>query len=281
MKQKRIAAIHDISCVGRCSLTVALPILSAAGHDTAIIPTAVLSTHTGGFENFTYRDLTDDITPIADHWKSLNLQFDALYSGFLGSFEQIDIVADLFDRFKEKNTTILVDPVMADNGELYSIFSPEMAKGMAKLCGKADIIIPNLTEAAFMLDEPYIGKDYDETYVKGLLKRLTSLGPKKIILTGISYDGLQLGAATYDSETGLYEYVCNKRVADYFHGTGDVFGSAFLGAYLNNQDLVESSQIAVDYTRECIIKTLDYDQEKRYGVCFEKAIPYLINRLRL
>lgn len=281
MKQKRIAAIHDISCVGRCSLTVALPILSACGHDTAVIPTAVLSTHTGGFEDFTYRDLTDDITPIADHWKSLDLKFDALYSGFLGSFDQIDLVANLFDRFKEENTTILVDPVMADNGQLYSIYSPKMAKGMTKLCAKADIIIPNLTEAAFMLEEAYIGKDYDETYVLGLLKRLAKLGAKKIVLTGISYDGIRLGAATYDVETELYEYVYNTRVADYFHGTGDVFGSSFLGAYLNDNGLAQASQVAVDYTRECIIKTLEYDQEKRYGVCFEKAIPYLINRLRL
>jgi pyridoxine kinase len=157
MKQKRIAAIHDISCVGRCSLTVALPILSAAGIDTGILPTAVLSTHTGGFENFTYRDLTEDITPIASHWKSLDLKFDALYSGFLGSYEQIDLVSNLFELFKDQDTLILVDPVMADNGEFYSVYSPEMAKGMARLCQKADIIVPNLTEAAFMLDEPYCG----------------------------------------------------------------------------------------------------------------------------
>ncbi|WKY46841.1 pyridoxamine kinase [Eubacteriaceae bacterium ES3] len=281
MKQKRIAAIHDISCVGRCSLTVALPILSAAGIDTGVLPTAVLSTHTGGFENFTYRDLTQDLTPIANHWKSLDLKFDALYSGFLGSYEQIDLVSNFFDTFRENSTLIMVDPVMADNGEFYSVYSPEMAKGMARLCAKADIIVPNLTEAAFMLDQPYRGEDYDEDYVIDLLRRLADLGAKKIVLTGISYDETKLGAATYDSETGLYSYVHNERISDHFHGTGDVFGSTLLAALLNGFELTDATQIAVDYTRETIIKTLLYDQERRYGVCFEKAIPYLIKRLNL
>ena len=281
MKQKRVAAIHDISCVGRCSLTVALPILSAAGIDTGILPTAVLSTHTGGFENFTYRDLTEDITPIANHWKSLDLKFDALYSGFLGSYQQIDLVANLFDLFKQDNNFILVDPVMADNGEFYSVYSPEMAKGMAKLCQKADIIVPNLTEAAFMLDEPYRGEDYDEKYVKELLKRLSGLGAKKIVLTGIAYEENRLGAACFDATSNDYAYVHNERISDHFHGTGDVFGSTLLAALLNGFDLTEASQIAVDYTREAIIKTLLYDQERRYGVCFEKALPFLLNRLNL
>lgn len=179
-KQKRIAAIHDISCVGRCSLTVALPILSAAGFDTSVLPTAILSTHTGGFEGFTYRDLTTDIKPISNHWQSLNIKFDALYSGFLGSFEQIDLVAELFDTFRSKETLVMVDPVMADNGVLYSVYSPEMAKGMSKLCAKADIIVPNLTEAAFLLEEEYVGENYSQEYIESLLKRLSVLGAKRL-----------------------------------------------------------------------------------------------------
>lgn len=281
IKQKRVAAIHDISCVGRCSLTVALPIISAAGFDTSVLPTAVLSTHTGGFENFTYRDLTDDIRPISDHWQSLNLEFDALYSGFLGSFEQIDLVASLFDTFKSEKTLILVDPVMADHGELYSIYTSEMAKGMTTLCAKADIIIPNLTEAAFLLDEPYVGDDYDQNYVEELLVKLSQLGSKKVVVTGISFDPSQLGAATYDTETRIFDYAFNDRVSDYFHGTGDIFGSTLLSGLLNDFNLKESTQIAVDYTRECILKTVELGQEKRYGVCFERAIPYLIKRLGL
>lgn len=280
-RQKRVAAIHDISCVGRCSLTVALPILSAAGFDTGVLPTAVLSTHTGGFEGFTYRDLTEDIKPISNHWRSLDIKFDALYSGFLGSFEQIDLVADLFDTFKGPETMIMVDPVMADNGVLYSVYSPEMAKGMAKLCAKADIIVPNLTEAAFLLDEDYIGGNYSQEYIETTLKKLSSLGAKKVVLSGVALEKDKLGAAAFDSETGKISYAFNDRIDGYFHGTGDVFGSTLLSALLNNFPLEEAAQIAVDYTHRCILLTHQAELEKRYGVCFEKALPYLLKKLGL
>ena len=280
-KQKRVAAIHDISCVGRCSLTVALPILSAAGFDTSVLPTAILSTHTGGFEGFTYRDLTDDIKPISNHWKSLNIQFDALYSGFLGSFEQIDLVADLFDTFRGNKTLVMVDPVMADNGVLYSIYSPEMAKGMTKLCAKADIIVPNLTEAAFLLEEDYIGESYSQEYIEKTLKRLSSLGAKKVVLSGVSFQKDKLGAAAFNSDTGKISYAFNDKIDGYFHGTGDVFGSALLSGLLNDFSLEEAIQIAVDYTHRCISLTQKAELERRYGVCFEKAIPYLLKNLGL
>ncbi|MBC2724207.1 pyridoxamine kinase [Desulfosporosinus sp.] len=280
-KQKRVAAIHDISCVGRCSLTVALPILSAAGFDTSVLPTAILSTHTGGFEGFTYRDLTEDIKPISDHWQSLNLNFNALYSGFLGSFEQIDLVADLFDTFRRNDTLVMVDPVMADNGVLYSIYSPEMAKGMTKLCAKADIIVPNLTEAAFLLEEEYVGENYSQEYIESTLKKLSSLGAKKVVLSGVSFEKDKLGAAAFDSNTGKVSYAFNDKIEGYFHGTGDVFGSALLSALLNDFPLEKAVQIAVDYTHRCISLTHEAGLEKRYGVCFEKAIPYLIKQLGL
>jgi len=280
-KQKRVVAIHDISCIGRCSLTVALPIISAAGFNTSVLPTAVLSTHTGGFENFTYRDLTDDIRPILEHWQSLNHSFNAIYSGFLGSFEQIDLVAELFDTFRTDNNLIMVDPVMADNGELYSVYTPEMAKGMTKLCAKADIIVPNLTEAAFLLDEPYIADGYDQAYIETLLKKLSHLGAPKVVLTGVSFEETKLGAAIYDSKTGMICYAFNDRIDGFFHGTGDIFGSTLLSALLSDFPLAEATQIAVDFVRECIVKTEELDQEKRYGVCFERAIPYLIKQLGL
>lgn len=280
-RQKRVAAIHDISCVGRCSLTVALPIISAAGFDTSVLPTAVLSTHTGGFEGFTYRDLTEDIQPISDHWKSLNLKFDALYSGFLGSFEQIDLVANLFNRFRGEDTLVMVDPVMADNGVLYSVYSPEMAKGMAKLCSMADIIVPNLTEAAFMLDEEYVGENYTQEYIETTLRKLAAMGAKKVVLTGVSFDKNKLGAAAYDSKTDQISYAFNERIDGYFHGTGDVFGSTLLSALLNRFSLAEAIQIAVDYTHKCITLTVEAEQERRYGVCFERALPYLIKSLGL
>lgn len=280
-RQKRVAAIHDISCVGRCSLTVALPILSAAGFDTGVLPTAVLSTHTGGFEGFTYRDLTEDIEPIAKHWQSLDLKFDALYSGFLGSFAQIDLVADLFKTFRGENSLVMVDPVMADNGVLYSVYSPEMAKGMAKLCSMADIIVPNLTEAAFMLEEDYVGENYSQDYVETILRKLSDMGAKKVVLTGISFDPAKLGAACYDRETDQVSYAFNERVEGYYHGTGDVFGSTLLSGLLNDFSLAEATQIAVDYTLKCIQLTVAGNQERRYGVCFERALPYLIQKLGL
>lgn len=280
-RQKRVAAIHDISCVGRCSLTVALPILSAAGVDTGVLPTAVLSTHTGGFEGFTYRDLTEDIEPISKHWQSLNLKFDALYSGFLGSFEQIDLVADLFKTFGGNESLIMVDPVMADNGVLYSVYSAEMAKGMAKLCSMADIIVPNLTEAAFMLEEDYVAENYTQEHIEKTLRNLSALGAKKVVLTGISFDPDKLGAACYDRENDTVSYAFNERVEGHYHGTGDVFGSALLSGLLNDFTLAEATQIAVDYTLECIKLTVEANQERRYGVCFERALPYFIQRLGL
>jgi len=278
-RQKRVCAIHDISCVGRCSLTVALPILSAAGMDCGILPTAVLSTHTGGFEGFTYRDLTSDIMPISAHWQSLGLGFDALYSGFLGSFEQIDLVGELFDTYKTPENIVLVDPVMADNGKLYSIYSPEMAKGMAKLCGKADIIIPNITEACFMVDAEYKPEPYDKPYIENLLKKLGGLGAKQVVLTGVGFDDSQLGSAVYDVASGHIEYVFAPRIEGYFHGTGDCFGSALLSALLNGKNLVEAAQIACNFVHKAITITQDLNQEARYGVAFELALPYLMTEL--
>ena len=280
-RQKRVVAIHDISCVGRCSLTVALPILSAAGLDTGILPTAVLSTHTGGFSGFTYRDLSSDIRPISQHWQSLGLEFDAIYSGFLGSYSQIDLVTEFFAAFKTEDNIILVDPVMGDHGELYSIYSEEMVKGMIRLCSKADIICPNMTEAAFMLGEEYRKGPYTEEYIETILKRLGELGAPTVVLTGVSFQPDSLGAAVYNTETDEISYVFAKYIEGVFHGTGDIFGSTLLAARMNGFSTRDALQIAVDYTLECIKKTVELQQERRYGVCFERAIPYLLKRLGL
>jgi pyridoxine kinase len=280
-KQKRSLSIHDISCVGRCSLTVALPILSAAGMDSSVLPTAVLSTHTGGFEGYTFRDLSDDIQPISAHWQSLNLGFDALYSGFLGSFEQIDLLKDLFDTFKTPDNLIMVDPVMGDHGKMYPIFEPAMADGMASLCAKADIIVPNLTEASLMLHEDYVGSGYDETYIKGLLQRLSGLGADLVVLTGVSYEPGKLGAASYDRKSDAVSYACAGWVPGYFHGSGDVFSSALLSALMHDFSLERSIEIAVRFTFRSIQLTVELGQERRYGICFERALPELIKLLGL
>ncbi|MDR2805543.1 MAG: pyridoxamine kinase [Dysgonamonadaceae bacterium] len=278
---KRAAAIHDISGFGKCSLTVALPILSAAGIETSVLPTAVLSTHTGGFSNFTYRDLTDDIAPITAHWQSLGIRFEAIYTGFLGSFEQLDLVTRFFETFKTEETTILVDPVMADNGELYKIFSPAFPAGMRKLCEKADIIVPNLTEAALLVGEKYNPGPYTETYIEDLLKKLSAIGPKRIVLTGVFFNEEELGAATYDATTGETAYTFEKRIPGYYHGTGDVFGSALLSALMNDFSLNESAAIAVRFTTAAIRKTAAAGTDIRFGVNFEQSIPEFLKDLRL
>ncbi|MBR2498343.1 MAG: pyridoxamine kinase [Clostridia bacterium] len=276
---KRILTIQDISCVGKCSLTVALPIISACGVETSVLPTAVLSTHTA-FSSFTFRDLTDDIKNISNEFTKQNISFDALYTGYLGSFKQLELVSDLFNKFKTKDNFILVDPVMADHGRLYKGFDKNFANSMANLCKLADIIVPNLTEASFMLDEPYIEKDYDENYIKSLLKRLTALGCKKALLTGVSFNENQLGVYGYDSIFDEYFYYHRKKLPVNFHGTGDVFASALCGALTIGKTLKQAVKIAVDYTVECINETVKNPNANWYGVEFEKAIPYLINTIK-
>jgi pyridoxine kinase len=280
MRQKRVLAIHDISCFGRCSLTVALPIISATGLECTVIPTAVLSTHTGGFTGYTYRDLTDDIKPIVDHWMTLDLKFDAIYTGFLGSFDQIDIVADTFSRLRDDGTLIVVDPVMADNGSLYKIFPENFPKGMRKLCEMADVILPNITEATLLLGEKFVEGPYDRDYIEGLLRRLGEMGPKNIILTGVYFEEGKLGAAAYDVSSGKISYHFRDTIPGYYHGTGDVFGSAAVAAMVNGLPLTRANEIAVDYTVGSIIRTREAKTDIRFGVNFEAGIPELLKEIK-
>ncbi|MDR1372904.1 MAG: pyridoxamine kinase [Dysgonamonadaceae bacterium] len=279
-KLKRAVAIHDISGVGKCSLTVALPIISSAGIECSVLPTAVLSTHTGGFTGFTYRDLTEDMPSISDHWQSLDIKFDAIYTGFLGSFQQLDLTGKFFDTFRTDDNIILVDPVMADNGSLYSIFKPEFASGMLKLCSQADIIVPNLTEAALLTGTPYNPGPYTRLYIEKILKQLSSTGPKKVVLTGVYFDREELGSATYDAITGEISYAFAGRIPGYYHGTGDVFGSVLLSALMNGFTLSEAAAIAVHFTASSIKKTAAAGTDIRFGVNFEQTIPELIEALK-
>ena len=278
-RQKRALAIHDISCIGRCSITVALPILSAAGINTGVLPTAVLSTHTGGSSGYTYRDLTEDLAPIAAHWKSLGLSFDALYSGFLGSYQQIDRIAELFRAFRTKDNLILVDPVMGDNGAFYAVYSERMAQEMRKLCAMADLIVPNCTEAAFLLDRPY-HVPCTEAETRELLLALTELGAPCVVLTGVSLQAGRLGAACYDKRIDRFVYTDAPYVEGFFHGTGDLFSSALLAALLNDFSLEKALSVAVRYTHRCIEYTVEEGQEARFGPCFERAMPFLLELLQ-
>ena len=275
---KRILTVQDISCVGRCSLTVALPIISAAGVEAGILPTAVLSTHTM-FKKFTFCDLTGEIEKISETFKELELDFDAIYTGYLGSFEQLKLVSELFDRNRGKECKIVIDPVMADNGKLYPGFTPEFAKEMAKLCGKADLIVPNLTEASFMLDVPY-NPNYDEDYIKYLLKKLCTLGCRKAALTGISFDKSKLGVYSYDSETEEFFYYANDYLPVSYHGTGDIYASSLVGALMRGHSVNSALKVAVDFTLECIKLTMADEDRRTYGVNFEQALPYYIERLK-
>ena len=279
MKQNRVAAIHDISCFGKCSLTVALPILSAAGIEATVLPTAVLSTHTGGFTGYTFRDLTEDIRPIEKHWKSIPIAFDAVYSGYLGSFEQLELVEEFYREFKGPDTLILTDPVMADNGKLYASFAPEFPAGMAKLCGKADLIMPNITEATLMLGEEYPGDEYDRDYIEKLLKKLAELGPSQVVLTGVSFEEGKLGSASYDRRSGEFGFAFAEKIEGYYHGTGDVYGSALTAAILRGKPLAEAIGVAVDFTVEAIRRTKEAGTDIRFGVDFEESLPNFMKNL--
>ena len=279
MKQKGVLAIHDISCFGRCSLTVALPIISAAGVQCTVLPTAVLSTHTGGFTGYTFRDLTCDMEPVTEHWKTLSLDFNAVYTGFLGSFEQIDIVSKIFDDLSAKGTKVVVDPVMADGGKLYPIFPDTFPQGMARLCKKADVILPNITEACLMTGIPYKEGPYTEDWIMALLESLGELGPGTVILTGISYDAENVGAAAYNTATKSVSYAFHKLIPGYYHGTGDVFGSVITAALMVGKTSAEAVRIAVDFTCSSIERTVALGEDIRFGVDFEEGIPTLLKDL--
>lgn len=279
MNEKKLLTIQDISCVGQCSLTVALPVISAMGIETAILPSAILSTHTGGFTGYTFHDLTEDIPAIKEHWKKENIRFDAFYTGYVGSVKQLEYISDIMDELRKPDSIIIVDPVMGDKGKLYPGFEPSFAKEMAKLCKKADVIVPNLTEAAFMLDEEYIESGHTKEYIERILKKLMALGCKNALLTGVNLEPGKLGIAAYNGETNEITYYFRDLINGMFHGTGDVFASSFAGAMTLGKSVDEAGKIAVDFTVDAIQKTID-DKSHWYGVKFELALPELIKSIR-
>lgn len=279
MNEKKILTIQDISCVGQCSLTVALPVISAMGIETAILPSAILSTHTGGFTGYTFHDLTEDLPAIKEHWKKENIKFDAFYTGYVGSVKQLEYISDIMDELRKPDSKIIVDPVMGDKGKLYPGFEPSFAKEMAKLCKKADVIVPNLTEAAFMLDEEYIETGHTKEYIERILKKLLGLGCKNALLTGVSLEEGKLGVAAIDGATGKVSYYFRDLYPGMFHGTGDVFASSFAGAMILGKTIEQAAKIAVDFTVNAIAKTIN-DKNHWYGVKFELALPELIESIR-
>ena len=278
MTDKRVLTVQDISCIGQCSLTVALPIISACGVETIVLPSAVLSSHTGGFKGYNFRDLTEDIPKIQKHWIDENLKFDCIYTGYLGSIKQIDYVADLMKTVLKEGAVKIVDPAMADNGRLYYGFNESFVEAMAVLCSKADIILPNITEASMLTKNEYISGIHTEEYILKLLKSLAEKGAKKVILKGICYEKDKFGIAIYDCLTENLEYHFTQRINKTSHGTGDCFAAAFTGALIQGKTLMESVKIAADFVSSSIHHTID-DESHWYGVKFERALPMLIKEL--
>lgn len=276
MDYKRVLTIQDISCVGQCSLTVALPILSACGLETAILPSAVLSTHTGGFKGYTFRDLTDDIPLIAEHWQKEKILFDVIYTGYLGSEKQIAYVEKIMVTAGKPGCLKVVDPAMADNGKLYPAFDESYVDRMKSLCGIADIVVPNITEACFLTGVTY-KSEYTKEYIETLVNKLVWMGAKSVVLTGVGYRAGHTGVVTFDK--GKLTYYEHEQMAKGCHGTGDVFASAFVGALACGKSMVKASEIAADYTLECI-KVTNLDGEHWYGAEFEKCLPSLIEKVR-
>lgn len=275
MAYKKILTIQDISCVGQCSLTVALPIISACGIETCVLPSAVLSTHTAGFQGYTFRDLTEDMPGIARHWAREKIRFDCIYTGYLGSARQIDYVKEIYRATVKEGGLLIVDPAMADNGKLYPGFDMAFVDSMKRLCGIADYIIPNLTEACFLTGMEY-RTDYDEGYIREVVARLLGLGCKNIIFTGISFALDKTGVMVCQEECAYYEHI---KLPDSCHGTGDIYASSFVGALMRGKTPYDAAKIAADYTVECIRATAG-DKEHWYGARFEPVLGKLLEALR-
>ncbi len=276
MKDKRLLTIQDISCVGQCSLTVALPILSACGLETSILPSAVLSTHTAGFSGYTFRDLCDDMPKINAHWQKENLKFEAIYTGYLGSVKQIDYVLDIVEGTLSESGTFFVDPAFADNGKLYPGFDEEYVAAMSRLSKAANYIIPNITEACFLTGVDF-KTAYDSQYIKEIVTKLKELGCNNIILTGVSYKEGRTGILVVEGENEQYyehEFLPNS-----CHGTGDIYASAFVGSMMRGKSAYESAKIAADYTVDCI-KATQTETNHWYGAKFEPVLENLINYLK-
>ena len=272
MSTPRIAAIHDLSCFGRCSLTIALPVLSAMGCQCCPLPTALLSAHTG-FPGNSFLDLAAEMGRIAEHWAAMDLQFDAIYSGFLGSADQVDTVARFFDTFKKSDTAVIVDPVMGDHGTAYRTCTPELCRGMRVLAENSDVITPNLTEAALLLDRPYEEIRQSDAYE--VVRRLSLGGRRSVVLTGYSSESGQTGALCFDRDSGESKAVQTPREPQDFSGTGDLFASVLAGGVARGVPLFQAAQAAADFVRDCIARTLAEGLTEQDGVDFEPLLGQL------
>ena len=272
-RQQRVIAINDISSFGKCSLTVAISILGAAGLETCAVPTAVLSAHTG-FKGYTFCDLTENILPSAEHWKSLGLEFDGIYSGYLGSVKQVDYVSKLMDMFDVKIK--LVDPVMGDDGILYDGFSDDYCEHMKKLIKRADIIVPNVTESCLLTGCEY-KEEHSKEYIDGLINALNEICDASVIVTGINSKEDKISTAV--CENGITRYIENDKQRAVYSGTGDVFASTFMSAIMHGNSLFDATVISAEFVGECIELTKKFSSTRHYGINFELNTKSLLKKL--
>lgn len=278
-KLKRMAAIHDLSGLGKCSLTVALPIVSASGVECCCIPTALLSTHTGGFTGYTFNDLSDEIVPIAEHWNSLGVSFDAIYSGYLASEAQGALLERAIDLLANEKTLVIVDPAMADNGKYYPNLGEQMARCFGRLIGKANVITPNITEACFITGTPYVPGPYTKEFVEELLDKLSAMGPEIVAVTGVNYEEGRVGVVARDNSKNETCTVMNEAREGVFHGSGDVFGSAFAALMTRGVALADALKLSADFVYDSILRTEKRGTPRHYGMDFESALPEYIKNV--
>ena len=275
----KILTIQDISCYGQCSITVALPIVSAFGIETAILPSAVLSTHTAGFTDFTVRDLTEDLPEIRKHWEKEEIYFDAIYTGFIASIEQLDYIKDIIDSRLKPGGIVFVDPAMADHGEFYNGFDQEFADKMAELCKLGDYILPNTTEACYILHKPW-KEEFTREEMLEMADELSQFTKRHVILKGDTNEDGKLGMIVLDKKESSCEIVYNDKIDYISHGTGDVFASAFVGSVMRGKSPAQAAQIAGEFTKRAIEKTVG-DENHKYGVKFEQVILDLNELLKI
>ncbi len=271
---KKVAAIHDLSGFGRASLTAIIPIISSMGHQVCPMPTAVLSSHTGGFEDYSFVDLTESMSAFAEHWKNLELDFDCIYTGFLGSPKQIDIIEKLIDDMKRENTLIVVDPVLGDNGKLYETMCDNMVKKMRGLIKKADIITPNYTEAVLLLGEEY-REEISEEKIKKWLVRLSDMGPRIVIITSVPHNEDTTNVIAYNRDDGKFLKVSCVYIPAHFPGTGDIFTSVLIGSILNGDSLPMALDRSVQFITSAIVASYGFAYPHREGVLLEKVLENL------
>jgi pyridoxine kinase len=277
---KRIVTLQDISCVGKCSLTAAIPVLACLGVETAVIPTALLSTHTA-FRSFTSLDLSDQIVPISEEFRKNNISFDAIYTGYLGSARQVEEISCFIDKFRNNNSVTIIDPAMADDGVLYSGLPADFVGYMRDYVKKADVIIPNLTEACLLLDIPYRRPEsFSLVEITDMLKRLSGLGPDRVVITGVHFSESLMGAMSYDRAKEIISKAEGTKHNGRYLGTGDIFSSVVTGCLLEDQSLAEASEHAVHFVGRCIEETEKAGDKRWYGVNFESCLGELAGYIR-